>query len=233
MQEVRHAAYLLDGPINDFAGLVGYLLFRWRRVRPKRFAQDHLGHGKLLSQPIVQVARDAAPLLVLHRQQADRKPAQLGGSFVDHLLQFCRAVANRLFQHLAVVDVGTSAVPLDDLSLQVANRQGASAKPTIGAIARANAIFGLVVSSRFDTTQPVRHGVFLVIWMHIVQPARAIRRPWVSSGVIVESITDVIPGTVRLPAENNVWCSVDDGVEFLILARQLAVELLQRLTSLL
>ena len=73
--------------------------------------------AKLLSQAIMQIASNSPAFLILQSHKANRKALQFVGPAVHHLLQFGGTVTNRLLQQLAIVDIGTGAVPFNDASL--------------------------------------------------------------------------------------------------------------------
>src|SRR5207245_9216671 len=75
------------------------------------------------------------------------------------------------------------------------------------------------------------HASLPVLWMHEVQPTGAICGTRGSSRIFVKSIADVIPGPIRLPAENDVWSCVHNRIQFLILPGELTVQLLQGFCS--
>src|SRR5437763_13267402 len=93
-------------------------------------------------------------LLILHRHQANGKPAQFVSSPIDHFFQLSGIVADRLLEQFAVVDVGTSSVPLEDFSI-FANRKSPSPEPTIVSIFGFHPVLRFIVGARLDTPHPV------------------------------------------------------------------------------
>src|ERR1700730_18467997 len=78
MQEIRHAANLLQRAVNQSENVADCLFSRFRRLLlPKDSMQHDLDHGEVLAQPIVQFSRNAPALLILRGNQADRETPQL------------------------------------------------------------------------------------------------------------------------------------------------------------
>src|ERR1700732_249760 len=67
--------------------------------------------------------------------------------------------------------------------------------------------------------------------MHKFQPTETLRGINSRAGVLVKSIADVVPRTVRLSAEDDVGCGAHNGVEFLVFTSEFAIKLLQCLRS--
>ena len=73
MQQVRNAANLLDRPVNQGTRVRRRIPLERRRfplLLEKNPVDNHLGRGKLLTQAVMQFARNATPLVILHRDQA-------------------------------------------------------------------------------------------------------------------------------------------------------------------
>ena len=79
---------------------------------------------------------------------------------------------------------------------------------------------------------PLRQAALLVVGMHIVEPAKTDRRSAGAPGEFIKSVADVVAGSVRLPAEDDVRSGLHNGIEFLVLARKFAIQLLQCLRPL-
>src|ERR1700681_4398176 len=118
----------------------------------------------------MQIARDTAALLILCRHEADRKAPQFVRASVNHFFQFNGVVTNRLFQHLAVVNIGTGPIPLNDFSLGISNWKSTRPEPTVGAIFRAQTILRFVTSPHFNGVYPNRLTALIVLGVHIVEP---------------------------------------------------------------
>src|SRR5580765_7164563 len=119
------------------------------------------------------------------------------------------------------MNVGTGSIPLDDISIGISKRDGAGTKPAILGIDPSDTILGFVGFSGLNASHPVSQASFLVIGVKIFEPAEAHGRTGRGTGVLIESAADVIPCPVGLAAENNIGRCLDDGIEFLILARQI------------
>ena len=72
MQQMRHAADLLDGAIDQSAAFGGTLLLSTLRLMSGRTnaVQHHLCGGQILSQTVVKFARDAPAFFVLRGDQS-------------------------------------------------------------------------------------------------------------------------------------------------------------------
>src|SRR5271168_637761 len=126
------------------------------------------------------------------------------------------------------MDVGTRAVPLENISLRIAKRHSPGAKPAIVSVGAAQAIFRFVILTGFDAVQPLRPAPLTIILVYIFDPAESdggVRR---GARIFVEPAADVVSAAIRLAAENNVRSGVNDRIEFLVLLRQLVVHALQR-----
>src|SRR5208282_2222012 len=203
MEEMRYAAHLLNCTIDNVTCLTARLLVRSGRTRLKNLAQHHFGHGEVLSQPIVQVARDAPSFLILHRHQPDGKTPQCDGSLINHLFQFRGIIANRLLDQFAVMDIGTGTVPSGDLSNLISDRHGAGAEPVIASVFSAQAIFHFVILTRSHTVEPTLLASLPVVGMQVIPPAEANRRAWRSTGIFIKSVADGISAAVLLSTEDD------------------------------
>src|SRR5579859_4234288 len=74
----------------------------------------------------------------------------------------------------------------------------------------------------------MRHARLTVVRMHVLQPPKANCRTGSCARVFVEPAADVVPRPVRLPAENDIWSRLYNGVQFLILLGKVDVQLLER-----
>ena len=227
MQQMRHTADLLNRSVDGGTGLAGNLPIRRGRAISKNRLRHHLGRGKFLPQAVMQFPRDPAPFVILHGDQAGRKPAQRGGPFVDDSFQFDCAVTDRVFEQLAVMNVRTGPIPFDDSRFVIANRNRTGPEPAVIPIPPVQPIFRFIIVAGLHTGQPFRHGPVLVLGMHVLEPAEAIRRSRCGPGKFIKSIADVVPGTVLLAAEDNVRGGLHNGVKFLVLSRELVIYLLQ------
>ena len=83
MQQVRDAAHLLDGTVDEPAGFANRLraFVRWLFVRLGHFEERSWRRSPVLAETIVQFARDAAALVVLRGNKAGGEAAQLA---VEH-----------------------------------------------------------------------------------------------------------------------------------------------------
>src|SRR6202790_770397 len=124
----------------------------------------------------MQVARDTAALLILRRDEADRKAPQFVRASINHLCQFNGVVTNGLFQQLAVVNIGAGPIPLNDLSLGISNWKSTRPEPTVGAIFRAQTIFRFVTSPYLNGVYPNRLTALNVVGVHIVEPTDSLAR---------------------------------------------------------
>ena len=172
---MRNGADLLDGAVHQLARIRCRLPHGRRRILGEDSVQDHLGRSEFLSQAIVNFAGDPAPLLVLQGHQAAGKPPEFRRPDVHHPFQFDRVVANRLFEHLAVMDVGTSPIPLEDAPFRISKRNGAGAEPAVLPVGAAQTVFRFIISPRTARMQPVRQASLLVVGMQIFQPAESDR----------------------------------------------------------
>src|SRR5260370_31992301 len=94
--------------------------------------------------------------MILCRQEAVRKAAQFVGASIDHFFQFDGVVTNRLFEQLAVVNIGAGAIPLNDLSLGISNRKSTRPEPSVGAIFRPQTILRFITSPYINGVYPNR-----------------------------------------------------------------------------
>src|ERR1035441_1826629 len=189
--------------------------------------QNHFGGSYLLSKTVVNLASDSATFVVLHGHEAAGEPSKFGRPEIDHPFQFDRAVADRLFQHFAVMDIGTSSIPLEDVPDRISKRDSTGAEPAVLPVNAADTVFGLIGFPGLHASHPERRTSFFVVRMQILQPAESNGRACRSTCIFIKSAADVVPPTIRLPAENNIGCGVHNGVEFLVLLGKVAVELLQ------
>src|SRR3984893_9846998 len=171
----------------------------------------------------MQIPRDTAALLILRRDEADRKAPQFVRASIDHFFQLNGVVTNRLFQQLAVVNIGAGAIPLNDLSLGISNRKSARPEPTVGAIFRAQTILPFVTPPHFNGVYPNRLTALNVVGVHIVEPTDTLARICRSAGILMNPIADILVTPVSLTAEDDIRRGADNGVEFLVLAYQFGV----------
>src|SRR5260221_14343342 len=126
------------------------------------------------AQPVVQVARDAAALLILQRHETDGKAPQFTRASIDHFFQLNRVVTNRLLQQFAVVNVRAGAVPLNNFSLRISNRYRSRPEPAIGAVFGTQTIFRFETSSRSHRLYPNLCTALDVVRVHVIQPINAV-----------------------------------------------------------
>ena len=81
--------------------------------------------------PVLRVARYPAAFFVLHRHEATRETPQFRRPEIYHTFQFDRVIADRLFEQLAVVDIRTRPIPLDNLSFWISKWHSSSAEPAV------------------------------------------------------------------------------------------------------
>src|ERR1700681_3230777 len=138
----------------------------------------------------MQVACDAAALLILQRHKADGKAPQFTRASIHHFFELNGVVTNRLLQQFAVVNIGAGAVPLNNFSLRISNRYCTRPEPAVGAIFGTQAIFGFITSSRLNGLYPNRSASLNVIWVHVIQPINTVPIDWRSAGMFVKPIAD-------------------------------------------
>src|SRR5690349_15761256 len=114
---------------------------------------------------------DPSTLFILQRHHSVRKSSQSGCSAFNHSFQFNRILPNGLFEHLAVVDIGTGAIPPEDLAVRISNRYCTRAKPAIMRVRASKTIVALVALARLYAMHPSRKTLFFVVWMYIFQPS--------------------------------------------------------------
>src|SRR5215469_10677239 len=101
------------------------------------------------------------------------------------------------------MNVGTSAVPSRGLTLGIANGHSPSAEPAIVSIGSTHAVFRLVVIAGPEAEVPLGDASLTVVRVNVIQPAKTTGRAYGSSCVFIESVADVIPGSVLPPTEDN------------------------------
>src|SRR5580704_4174080 len=129
------------------------------------------------------------------------------------------------------MDVRAGPVPLDDLPFVIANWNGTSPEPAVISITPAQAIFGFIVVPRLSAAHPVGHAPFSVLGMYEAQPTETVRGTCSCTGIFIKSIADVVSSTVCSPAKDDVRSSVHNGIQFLMLACEFVVKLLQHFRS--
>src|SRR5262245_56653835 len=97
---------------------------------------------------MMQFAGDAAALFVLQSHQTAGKMSQRRGPLIHHFFQPFLSFTDRLLENFAVMDIGTSAIPPDNLAIMIANGHSARAEPTVLLIPVADTIFGFIVLAR-------------------------------------------------------------------------------------
>src|SRR5579872_2341061 len=226
MQKVRHAANLLYGAIDQLGSLRDSGIAIAPTTLPHQHVEQHLGRREILSQAVVKFPGNAPALFILYLHQAAGKAPESSCPFIHHSLEGGGIVTNRLFQHLTVMNIGAGAIPARDFPLVIANRDRSSAKPPIASIATSHAILRLVVLASLHTSVPVRGTSVPVFGMDVLQPAETIGRHQ-CAGVFIEAVAQIIAGPVRATAKDDVRSGAQDRIQFLILAAERKVYLLQ------
>jgi hypothetical protein len=93
----------------------------------------------------MQLARDAASLVILHRHQTGGKSPQRSRSLIHFSLQFDRALTHGMLHQFAIMDVGTGAIPSGYLICLISNGYCADAKPTIFPVLAPQAVLALII----------------------------------------------------------------------------------------
>src|SRR5437899_2120683 len=115
-------------------------------------------------------ASDAPTLFVLHGHQAAGKSPQLSCPEIDHSFQFKGAIADRLLEHFAVMNIGAGSVPFNDAPLGISKRNSASAEPAVFARDATYTVFGLIRFTGLDAFHPMRQAAFFIVRMQILHP---------------------------------------------------------------
>src|SRR6516164_9442232 len=102
------------------------------------------------------------------------------------------------------MNVRTSAVPSGRLTFGIANGHSPSPEPAIGSIGSTHAVFRLVVITGPNAEVPLRDASLPVVRVNVIQPAKTTGRAHGSPCVFIESVADIIPGSILPPIEDNV-----------------------------
>src|ERR1700681_77605 len=115
------------------------------------------------------------------------------------------------------MDVRGGSIPLNDASPGIAKGDRTGAEPAVLPVNAANTVLGFIGLTGWHATPPLRQAAFLVIRMQIVQPPKSNGGTWGSARIFIKSAADVVPRTIRPPAENCIGGRLYDCVEFLVL----------------
>src|SRR5882672_4230339 len=124
------------------------------------------------------------------------------------------------------MNIGAGSVPSEDLAIRLSKRDRARTKPSVLLISAPHTVFRFVVLARLNAVRPLHQAPCAIVRMHIVQPPESLRGTMRCPGEFIKSPAEIIPRSVVLAAENNIRSCLQNGVEFLIPACQLAVQLL-------
>src|SRR5208282_1603175 len=150
---------------------------------------------------------------------------QFVGAFIHDLFQLDCVVSDRLFEEFAVVNIGTGSVPLHDLPLWIQNRDRPGSKPAVDAIFGAHPILRFVTLTLPQGLHPTCLTALHVFRMHIVQPTYLLSWIFRSSRISVKPVTHIVVMSISLAAEDDVWRSAHNRIEFLVLAAQRGIQL--------
>src|SRR5579871_4513408 len=100
------------------------------------------------------LACDPSALLILQRHHAVGKPPESGCPAFDHPLEFNCVFPNRLLEQLAIMNIGTCTIPLENVSVCIANWHRTRSKPAILRVRPTEAIVTLVALARLYAIHP-------------------------------------------------------------------------------
>src|SRR5271166_3618967 len=132
---------------------------------------------------------------------------------VDDLLQLHFALPESRFRLLGVFDVMARSVPLNDVSLFIAQRYLANAKPSIFPISTPNPCLILEGLACGQSCTPLLHKPFNIVRMNDIAPSPAPQFFRLESGVFQPPQVDEIDRAVRTSAEDERRDGVDDAPE--------------------
>ena len=131
MEKVRHGTHLLNRAIDALAGFRCGLLFAFGEITLQKAVHDHFRGRQLLAEAVVKFAGDAPPFFILKPHQPIRELPESVRFLFDQLGKGGGIFANRLFEELAVMNIGGGPVPARDSTFLRPNRDGTSTEPAI------------------------------------------------------------------------------------------------------
>src|ERR1700691_6098093 len=110
------------------------------------------------------------------------------------------------------MDIGAGPIPLDDVPVEISERDRPSSEPTVLSLATENSVFGLIRLTGAYAFHPLGQTPLLVVGMQIFHPTKSNGRTWRGAGVFIEPAADVVSGAIRLPAEDDIGSRLHNRV---------------------